>query len=262
MNFLIDLGILVIAFGSYLIYLGNKKDNDKSQKILIDQINSFKQELNNARNDESNVLDKTTIIEDISNEFDSWAKHLIDNYSELELSHEKLILNESEEKLTRNKKWGPIFSKIFNNLIQMVESINKTATNKIKIHSSNSAFPKNIFTDKGDLFFQILEFNQEDFLKVKISYLHYSKTYKQLIQFTHYKNLEEAKMDFLSIDKLSIFFNENDTFHISTDGSFNSFEYKTSENKYDEYSISETTDLLKKIVQYQFITSNKKTFIK
>lgn len=256
MNYFIEIGIFVVAVGSLITYIGSKKDSDNSQKQVTDKLDSFNELLETATKSSLNSADKQEKIKIIKSEFDDWAKNLIDNYPEFELSHDKTILSESEKRLTANKTLQPIFSKVFHDLFQLVNSINnETVLSKISIHSSNSVFPKDIFSKTVDKYFTLLEFSPTLFLKVRISTVVSSNEYSPIIKFILYESLEEVEKDFLVSDILYMYFDNDQTFFISKEGTFDLFESNAKSNR---YPITEITDIVKKIIQYLFIISNKK----
>lgn len=263
MSYLIVIGIILLSIGSFVTYLGSKNENDESQKQVNDKLDNFNKKLDAISNSSLTPVEKEKKISTIKSEFDIWAKQLHNNYSELVLLHDKKILSASEEKLVKNKKWIPIFRNFFDKLIQMIKSINKeTSFNTIKIHSSSSTFPRDVFTDEVEEYFKILEFSTEDFLKVKVSYLKSQKKHIPFLNFECYDDFEEAKTDFGPRNQLTIFFNDDDTFHISTEGSFDTIEFELSKENNSKCSIDNITDLLKKIIQHQLIISSKKTVAK
>jgi len=262
MSFIIIIGIVLIAIGSFITYAGSKKDSDKSQQEINYKLDSFNKKLDTVSQSNLSSIDKQKKVEKIKSEFDGWAKDLIDNYSELELSHEKKVLENLEIKLEINKIWSPIFSKAFFDLIQMVESVNKNIpSNKISIHSSNAVFPKDIFSDEAKTYCQIFGFKEKYFLRIRI-YLQKSVIQIPTLYLTLHNDLDQAKKDFNAVGELSMNFLSDNKFYLHKNGTFNLFKFNSANEEnigdYPRYPISEITDFFKAIIQYQFVVSNKK----
>ena len=169
MSYLIIIGIILLAIGSFVTYLGSKKDNDESQQVLIDKINAFRVELNNAQNDQTNESDKVSKINEITNEFDSWATSLKENLSEIKLSYNKSELEFSEKELKLNKEWRSFYLDIFKNIESMVLSINKNLDKKNKIIITKPVpFPTSLFRNEEQEYNLIIKFDEYNFWIVSL----------------------------------------------------------------------------------------------
>ncbi len=259
------MGSTLIALGTYLIYLGSKKDTDKGQdqinksqnKINL-KLDSFKKMLENAKTSNLTPIEKQKQIDTIQIQFDNWAKNLNENSNEIELNQEKQLVARKEKKIVIQRQWNLFLNKTFEDILKMAKSINKEAsTNNIKVHAINQKIPNDFFDDKNQYSLE-LEFKSNIVLTIYVevsppnypSLLYRPNIKIHLVLFKSLLAKESRNTITLS------FFDQIGHFSIDKYGSFKDFMI-TNEKEY--YSASELNKILQEIISYQFVLANKKT---
>jgi len=241
-NNLTFIGVIIIAFGTYLIYLGAKEDNDKSQNQVTQKLDSFSKKLDSTRGSILTPIEKQKQIDTIKTQFDNWAKTIKENYAEMELSREKRLITQKEREIAGNIKWAALLNKTFDNFQGMVSSINRQ-------------FPKNKITayQNNDKNYQILQFSNHVFLRVSYNKFGVKNEFPSF-DLDLYNNLQDAQQNLRSINAISIDIRSENEVNVNKEGVFRQF--LLNPDKFD-YSISDLDNIFKEIITYQFMLSNK-----
>lgn len=128
MHWLIIFGIVLIAVGTFLTYLGGNLQSNKVSDEIKDKLKSTNEKIDSLKKD--NNINKGTIIE-IENEFNSWAKDFFNKKDEYQLKHEMQDLNIKNKGVTLSMEWRSFYDYFFSNLKGMIDAYNKTNENKI-----------------------------------------------------------------------------------------------------------------------------------
>ncbi|MDB5088431.1 MAG: hypothetical protein JWR09_2425 [Mucilaginibacter sp.] len=248
---LILLGIVIFAFGSYVVSLGTKVDNSISEQSIINQINQFNKDLHQIESNSTNDVGKAAKLDELNNEFDKWALDLKENYPDLNLSLNKLKIELSEKELTLAKEWKPFYSSIFDNIEKMILSINKGLNDENKILATkNSDFPQSLFQDEEEDYSLIMTFNETNYWKIRLFRFSINQNNLSLpfIQIT-YSNINDLqKFEFIR-DSFTIHFNRNST-RCEANGYF---KFIDTEQFSEEISIKNVNEILKSCLQYQLL---------
>ena len=113
MNWLIIIGIAVIGFGTYLIYLGSDRTNKKSQDEIINKIKQTQAEIKNIK-DSSNTDSIKSKITEVEDEFHKWADEFLKNKQSKKLSIEKQKISSIEGRIKVSNIWLPGFRAFVN----------------------------------------------------------------------------------------------------------------------------------------------------
>lgn len=144
MNWLIILGIVVIGFGTYFIYLGTDLNNQKSQENLVKKIEQTQSTIENLKNLPKDDSLKTKIV-DIENEFHKWADEFLKNKETKKLLVEKQKLSSKEKRINLSDKWLPGYIAFFDVLKKSIDAYNYKTNSKIEYNIPS--IPRNIFVD-------------------------------------------------------------------------------------------------------------------
>ena len=258
MSFIIVIGIILIAIGSLITFFGSKKDSDKSQQIVIDKIDAFSKELNKVKNDSSNGLEKASKIDELTNEFDTWAVNLKENYPEIKLSYHKLEVEFSEKELKLNKEWKPFYLEVFKNIEKMIVSINKHLNEKDKIVlTKNSLLPQSLFNKTEPTLIWILKFNENNFWKIELYRYNMQNDKLNLpdIQILFEDNLDKLNNleNVIAPRNLMRLMITNDSIKCEVKGKFRYIDINRFSN---DPSIENINEILKTCLQYQLVHIN------
>lgn len=256
-NILTISGIVIIAFGTYLIYFGSKKDSDKSQELIALKLDSFERKLERTKSSNLTSIEKQKQIDTIEIQFDNWAKNLSQNSPEIKLAHDKELLTREEKKVLLEKKWNALLSNAFDDILKIVGSINKeNPTEKINMYLANKMPIQDFFNEKKQFMVQ-LEFKSKMVLTI---YAETSLTDHQLQSndpdiYLHFVSFA-SRLSKNSSNLVLLSFFDQTHFSIRKYGSFDDFIIP---NEKQYYSINELTKIIQEILAYQYLLPNKKS---
>lgn len=157
MNWLIMIGIIVIGFGTYFIYLGTDLNNKKSQQDLVKKIEhtqSIIEDLKTIPNDDSLV----TKIADVEKEFHNWADEFIKNKESKKLFVEKKKVSSLEERIEVSNEWLPGYKAFFDVIKKSIEAYNSKTNSEIVYDIP--IIPDNIFINSDHNYSAFIVFRE------------------------------------------------------------------------------------------------------
>ena len=243
---LLVLGVILILSGSYVTYVANKVDNDTNHKVLLDRIDKFEEELHTAQNSPQQ-------IEEIADDYNEWAKQVKNANPEIALALEKEKINDSEKLIKFNNSWNSFFQKSYNDVIKLVEAINKEMPeNKLIIHNINNGSSE---VQNVKLYSLVVEFTPKTFMNVFFGPADiFREAIEPRINFGIDDNLLIAKTTYLLSNVLSLHVQEDGTFKIRTNKKFKKFTniFSSGESKLSKENF---TDFLKNVMHFALVMS-------
>ncbi len=126
MNGLIIAGILVIALGggvgSYLIYLGNAKNDDTSKNEIIGKIDEAQEQIAKLKERSDQGEEVQEEVNQIEEDIVKWAEEFNSTKAAKKIEHKKAALNTSEEHIAVSDALMPSIKMFFNTLTDTVSS--------------------------------------------------------------------------------------------------------------------------------------------
>ena len=169
-NLIIIIGVTFIAIGTYLTIAGAQKENDVANSEIKVKLQETKDEIEALRK-RSNI--DTNEINKIDNEFNAWAKDLIENRESYNIRREKEILENKNTKINVSNKWFYIYNYFFSTLNRMIDAFNSNSEKKILKEIPN--LPKNLFSEEADSFYVTLEFKKDLIWIIYLQQFHMSR---------------------------------------------------------------------------------------
>jgi len=159
MNWIIIIGIVIIALGTFLIYYGSSLSSSKDKKEIKGYIDSVNQNINQIQADNIPQAEKEEKIKKIESEFDLWAKQFIHSKEGKRIAFDKneISLRELKDKL--NNQWRELYVKFFTSISQMIKAFNQATGKSIILLKENPNLPINIYDAKPENFKVIIQFN-------------------------------------------------------------------------------------------------------
>ena len=160
MNLLIILGIIAIAIGTYLTFLGVFRRSNVSENRILKEIERT-QKQTESKIDNILTADELSVqqreeIKLVRNEFDDWAKNLKNNLEKKKIEYQKAELDNKEERFELNIKWRYLYVNYFDGCRKIIEAINKNS--EYNIEYSFPDLPENIFLENYEKYFATIDF--------------------------------------------------------------------------------------------------------
>ncbi|MCC9137157.1 hypothetical protein ACFSKU_20875 [Pontibacter silvestris] len=118
MNIYIVIGILIIAIGTFIMYVGSGKSSDKSQKEILEKFEETQHKIDALKSSPNTNSKEIAKIED---EFNEWANDFIKTKDLKKLDLEKKGLDVKSNRIVLSSKWKPQLDSFFSSLKSMID---------------------------------------------------------------------------------------------------------------------------------------------
>ncbi|TSA25830.1 MAG: hypothetical protein D4R68_08205 [Ignavibacteriales bacterium] len=163
MNWIMILGIIVIAIGTFLTYLGSNYQSNKVSDDIKEKIQDTNAKIAALQKEPS--INKEA-VDKLDNEFSSWATEFIKNKDSQKLHYEKEILDNKGKELSLNKEWVPFYNCFFETLKNLLNAYNKSSKNKIAYEIPQ--LPDNLFSERINEFVAEIKFSKNIVWKISL----------------------------------------------------------------------------------------------
>ena len=215
---LIVLGIVVVGFGTFLIYLGGSKGDEERHRDISSKIQETQDQIEQLKSDPG--VDRKE-IKDIESEFSSWASKLVEGKEQKKLELEKVELSSKQDRAELTSIWRPRILLFFDRIQRLIEAYNLKSGESITC--AMPPLPSNLFgAESGGYTAKI--FFREDIVWV-FSFIPADALAKDAMasfQLKMYKSRDirmENQVDFISIElgdgRIAIHVHENNRFNFS-----------------------------------------------
>jgi len=254
MNWIVILGFILGALGSWLVYYGQGKESNKTSDEVKNKIDKFDEKLDNIIVENISAEEKERKIDEIKDEYSEWAAEFSNNKDQYKLEYKKNNIGLEEKKVSLNKEWREFYISFFNKLEAMVNAYNKIPNNnKVNIIHKDD-LPTNIFDASRDNSNYIIKFNDTTFWQCSIDNrepFNVSNLPVIIIRVTRDQKDDSSNLDFFILvkdDRKKLLVNKN-------------YRLVNAPLK-DDYSIENPeaaiNEILKSLFQYQIIELEEK----
>ncbi len=156
MNWIMILGIILIAIGTFLTYLGSNLQSNKVSDEIKGKIQDTNAKIAALQKEPS--INKEA-VDKLDNEFSAWATELIKNKDSQRLHYEKDILDIKGKELSLSKEWLTFYNFFFETLKNLLDAYNRTAKNLITYEIP--PLPNNLFSESINNFVANIKFSKQ-----------------------------------------------------------------------------------------------------
>lgn len=249
MHWVTIIGIILIAVGTFLTYLGTSLSSKNDYEEGIAKFASKVEEILNNKEHPIKEEDRAKVVF----EFDEWANDFLNSREEQRIKIEKQILTKKEQKLALNKAYNKIYTTFFDTLNQFLSSYNKTTKKKIKYDIP--PFTEDLYSDSIRKYKAIIQFSKSSKWEI---YLIRNKTFSDGLElpYIYINSLSNNEKKSRSINEVSLQIDPNSKYiHV-----FNA------QNEFKDIELSRTIqldnypegikDLVKQILEFKLSHSN------
>jgi len=154
MHPLIVLGIIIIAIGTFILYLGSMRQSNQVNEEIQKKLNMTSDKIDSLKKDPG--INKESINE-IDDEFNSWAKDFTNNKNAHQLNFEKENLDIQKKQNDLSIEWRPMYIYFTQTLKNLLDAFNQN--NDWKIVYSIPELPNNLFSEEFQNYVIKLKFN-------------------------------------------------------------------------------------------------------
>ncbi|MDA3884503.1 MAG: hypothetical protein PF638_02810 [Candidatus Delongbacteria bacterium] len=131
MNWIVFLGIFIIAIGTVVMTIGTSMQNKKEKKDISNEIKDVFEKIEKIQENEESI-DKKNSLSKIENEFSEWSKNFVNNREERIVKYQQRALSKSEKEVELTKKYSPFYQELLDSFTNIIIAYNQNSGDSIE----------------------------------------------------------------------------------------------------------------------------------